>query len=170
MPEQRTPSRIGWIGGLLLASLLAVGWASPGLALTELPEAQSGETATNLAGNISAGGVREIRVGIGGGTVMREAQAGKMTDGYLVTVTWTDSPELVRILCLHPQAAGCQRSEVVPAATGHPGYRRQFIVLFGKERVSDLTLKILTHEICHAVASSQNLQPDPCHAEGAGRI
>ena len=163
MPAQRTASGIGWIGGLLLARLLAVGWASPGLALSEHPQPPTSETASSMASNTTAGGVREIRVGIGGGTMMREAQAGKMPDGYLVTVTWTDSAELVRILCLHPQAAGCQRSEVVPAAPGHPGYRRQFIVLFGKDRMSDLTLKILTHEICHAVASSQNLQPDPCH-------
>jgi hypothetical protein len=147
----------------LLASLLAAGWASPSLALSEHPQPPTSESVPSLADNGSAAGVREIRVGIGGGAEMREAQAGKMPDGYLVTVTWTDSPQLVRILCLHPRAGGCQRSEVVPAAPGHPGYRRQFIVLYGKERMSDLTLKILTHEICLAVANSQNLQPDPCH-------
>jgi len=93
-----------------------------------------------------------------------------MPDGYLVTVTWTDNIQLVRLLCAHNEAGGCQRSERVLPGQNDPGYRRQSLVLYVKEGISDLTLKILAHEICHAVASSQNLQPDPCHNENGGRI
>jgi hypothetical protein len=101
---------------------------------------------------------------------MKEFQVGKMPDGYLVTVTWTDNIQLVRLLCAHNEAGGCQRSEQVLPGKDDPGYRRQSLVLYVKEGMSDLTLKILAHEICHAVASSQNLQPDPCHNENGGRI
>jgi hypothetical protein len=109
-------------------------------------------------------------VGAAGGAVLKETRAGKMPDGYLVNVTWTDSLEVVRLLCLNPQGAGCQRSEQVSAIDDHPSYRRQFIILYVKEQLSDLTARILTHEICHVAATSQNLHPDPCHNENEGRI
>ena len=113
--------------------------------------------------------VRRINVGINRG-VMKEFQVGKMPDGYLVTVAWTDNIQLVKLLCAHHGAGGCQRSERVLPDNNHPGYHRQFLVLYVREGISDLTLKILAHEICHAVASSQALQPDPCHNENGGRI
>jgi hypothetical protein len=31
-------------------------------------------------------------------------------------------------------------------------------------------LQIMAHEICPVVASSQSLQPDPCHNENGGRL
>ena len=157
MNGQRRFSGIGWIARVFLLSGLLAGCAGPGLS------GNGGATTWRLGENSPVSGVRQIKVGIGEGRVMKEVEVGKMPDGYLVTVTWTDDLQLVRLLCLNPQAAGCQRSDFVPPTENHPGYRRQFIVLFGKDRMSDLTLKILTHEICHAVASSQNLQPDPCH-------
>jgi len=164
MNGQRRFSGIWWIAGVFLLSGLLAGCAGPGLSGT------SGDATWRLGENSPISGVRQIKVGIGGGRVMKEVEVGKMPDGYLVTVTWTDDLQLVRLLCLNPQAAGCQRSDFVPPTENHPGYRRQFIVVYVKEQMSDLTLKIMANEMCHAVANSQDLHPDPCHSENGGRI
>ena len=154
--------------GLFLPSLLLAGCAGAGLGGNQTRQPRASEPAFSLGENGPTFGVREIKVGIGAGTLTKEVQVGRMPDGYLVTLTWTDNLQLVRLLCVNPQAVGCQRSERVPPQENHPGYHRQFILVYAKERMSDLTLKITAHEICHAVANSQNLQPDPCHDENGG--
>ncbi len=161
---------LGWMFGLFLPSLLLAGCAGAGLGGHQTRQPRAGDAAFSLGENGHTVGVREIKVGIGAGTLTKDVQVGRMPDGYLVTLTWTGNLQLVRLLCVHPQAAGCQRSERVPPQKNHPGYHRQFIVVYAKERMSDLTLKIMAHEICHAVANSQHLQPDPCHDENGGRI
>lgn len=163
--KESAKSRVLGFAGCLLLAATAL---APVAYRPRVPLA--GEDPVGYTGGHQGSAVREIRAGLAGGAVMREVQVGKMPDGYLVTVTWTDSLQLVRLLCLNPQAGGCQRSEKVGPALSHPGYRRQFIVVYGRERISDVTLTILAHEICHAVASAQALKDDPCHNENGGRI
>ena len=151
-------------------SLFCAGCAMLGLGGDQSQRPRGNESAFKESEEDRTFDIRAIRAGAGGRAVLKETQAGKMPDGYLVTLTWTDDIELVRILCLNPEAAGCQRSEQVPAIGSSPSYRRQVIILYVKEQLSDLTAKILTHEICHTVANSQNLLPDPCHNENGGPI
>ena len=162
-------SSIGWTLGLLIATLILSGCSLTWRMDREPNTSYQGQQIVKEeVGRPS--GVREVKVGVSGSIVMKEVEVGKMADGYLVKVTWTDNLQLVRLLCENPQASGCQRSEIVPPGKETPAYRRQLIVVYVREAMSDLTLKIMTHEICHAVASSQNLEPDPCHNENGGRI
>ena len=167
------PQRIAGIPrilALIFWNLFFAGCVTLGLGGDQSYRSHSGESAFRQSEEDQTFDIRAIKVGAGGGAVLKETQAGKMPDGYLVKITWTDNLELVRILCLNPQAAGCQRSEQVSTIDNSPSYRRQVIILYVKEQLSDLTAKILTHEICHTVANSQNLLPDPCHNENGGRI
>lgn len=166
---QRRISETWWALGFLVSGWLISGCAIRNLQGDQTLQSGADESALIQYETHENSQVRRINVGISRG-VMKEFQVGKMPDGYLVTVAWTDNIQLVKLLCAHHGAGGCQRSERVLPGKNHPGYRRQSVVLYVKEGMSDLTLKILAHEICHAVASSQNLQPDPCHNENGGRI
>jgi len=170
MLHHRRVAHIPNILALIFCALLCAACVTLGLGGDQSHRPHRNESAFEQIEGDQPFDIRAIKVGAGGGAILRETQAGKMPDGYLVKITWTDNPALVRLLCLNSQAAGCQRSEHVSAFESSPDYRRQFIILYVKEQLSDLTAKILTHEICHAVANSQNLHPDPCHNENGGRI
>ena len=155
----------------LLLSLLLAGCASPAsLDLDEIRPVAAADSALKLVENNHPDGIREMKVGFTPGSLMKEIEVGKMRNGYLVKVTWTNNLQLVHLLCANSLAGGCQQSEMVPPTKAHLGYRRQLIVIYAQEGMSDMTLKITAHEICHAVASSQGLEPDPCHNENSGRI
>jgi hypothetical protein len=165
MPRSRQALNTGWFHGFILSTLFLSGCTLFGFGSDQTHHSRTSESLSSRPS-----GVREIKVGISGGIVMKEVEVGRMPDGYLVKITWTDSLQLVRLLCVNPQAAGCQKSELVPPGNNHPSYRRQIIVLYVKEPMSDLTFQIMAHEICHAIANAQNLKPDPCHNENGGRI
>lgn len=159
-----------WTLCLFVATLFLSGCAIVDLFddLIQKPHANDPSLRSDENSRVSA--IRESKTEPSRRLFFKEVEVGKMPDGYLVKLTWTDDIQLVRVLCVNPQAAGCQRSETVPAGKTHPGYRRQMIVAYVNEPLSDTTAKIMAHEICHAVASSQNLQPDPCHNENGGRL
>ena len=136
--------------------------------LTQKPDANSRTLRADDGSRVSA--IRESKTEPSRRLFFKEREVGKMRDSYLVKVTWTDDIQLVRMLCVTPQAPGRQRSETVSADETHPEYRRQMIVAYVKEPLSEVTVKIMPHEICHPVASAQTLQPDPCHNENGGRL
>ena len=144
MTGQRRISQISLVLALVISAWLVSGCATHNLRGDQSRQTGGDESALNQYETHESAQVRRINVGLSRG-VMKEFRVGKMPDGHLVTVTWTDNIQLVRLLCAHNEAGGCQRSEPVPSGQDDPGYRRQYLVLYAKEGMSDLTLKILAH-------------------------
>src|SRR3990172_5086829 len=82
----------------LLLSLLLAGCASPAsLDLDEIRPVAAADSALKLVENNHPDGIREMQVGFTPGSLMKEIEVGKMRNGYLVKVTWTNNLQLVRI-------------------------------------------------------------------------
>ncbi len=113
-----------------------------------------------------------VGLAVAGCASTRVGQLGRLEgDRALVTLIVSRDRDVVHQACRRPRAAGsvlgCQMSESLPLAAGEVvrSVKTVTIVRYADMLPSELAFDIDLHELCHAIASVQEI-PDPCHADG----